>query len=210
MKIKKKFKKGQHFLIATSLKTHLRFDINFLYYVVWCTLPSIPPYNQENIELYKSNISLYFRKVQRSLRTMKFKAVLFNFFPSSKSVGPDCDYRCGGNLERLLYWVIAFAPPSPPAPPLPTLSHKGQSLPKLQPLLPPSAGPSLLYSLQMSPSDILDASLIYCAFPSLNKVPKDGNLFCSLINSKSTCCSRHMVGSGNIAWMTNHLNGWPF
>lgn len=119
MKIKKNFLKGQHFLIAMSLKTHLRFDINFLYYVVWCTLPSIPPYNQENTELYKSNISLYFRKMQRSLRTMKFKAVLFNFFPSRKSVGPDCDYRWGGNLERLLYWVIAFAPPSPPPLPFP-------------------------------------------------------------------------------------------
>lgn len=69
----------------------------------------------------------YFRKVQRrSLKTMKFKAALLNLSPSSKSVGCDHDYSCGGNLERLLGPVFAISPSSlfPFLPP----SHTGTTM----------------------------------------------------------------------------------
>ena len=72
----------------------------------------------------------------------------------------------------------------------------------------PSARPSLLYSLQISPCALLGASLIYCALRPPVRLPRVGIfvLFCSLINPKSTCYSRHSIGSGNIAWMHKHLN----
>lgn len=63
----------------------------------------------------------------------------------------------------------------------------------------------------MLPWDILGTLFIVLS-PLSCQAPKGGNLgvFCFLINPKSTCCSRHLVDSGNIAWMSKHLSGLPF
>ena len=146
---------------------------------------------------------------------MKFKAVLLNIFPLQRTLWCDHDYKRGSNLKRLAGCVL-FLPLS-----LASSHTCGTATLDCTPGLKHDK-----FCSKCSPSPALCTGLpgftwsaachrlthkVLHWFPvvlSLLWGPQGWeSLFCSLIDPKSKCCSRRKVGSINIAWENNHVNG---